>query len=45
VIFNSIKNISPSHLLDQDIYDFKELVPVLNTNKKMSELGFFGEKD
>jgi tRNA 2-thiocytidine biosynthesis protein TtcA len=33
VIFNSIKNISPSHLLDQDIYDFKDLMPILNASK------------
>lgn len=33
VIFNSIKNISPSHLLDKNIYDFKELMPILSTEK------------
>lgn len=33
VIFNSIKNISPSHLLDQNIFDFKALVPVLKNEE------------
>jgi tRNA 2-thiocytidine biosynthesis protein TtcA len=32
VIFNSIKNISPSHLLDQNIFDFKELAPIVGAS-------------
>jgi tRNA 2-thiocytidine biosynthesis protein TtcA len=37
VIFNSIKNISPSHLLDQSIFDFKELTPILSTQKVVKD--------
>lgn len=37
VIFNSIKNISPSHLMDQSIFDFKELAPILSTQKVVKD--------
>lgn len=34
VIFNSLKNISPSHMLDRNIFDFQTLTPILQTNIK-----------
>lgn len=37
VIFNSITNISPSHLLDHNIFDFKNLTPILNVNKAKAD--------
>ncbi|MFN6947195.1 MAG: tRNA 2-thiocytidine(32) synthetase TtcA [Cytophagaceae bacterium] len=37
IIFNALTNVSPSHLLDQDLYDFKNLVSLMGKEgEKMS---------
>lgn len=33
VIFNALKNISPSHMLDTNIFNFESLTPILSENK------------
>ncbi|MBX9850793.1 MAG: tRNA 2-thiocytidine(32) synthetase TtcA [Cytophagaceae bacterium] len=40
IIYNSIKNISPSHLFDSGLYDFEQLKPILKEDmvKSISDL-------
>lgn len=38
VIFNALKNISPSHMLDRNIFDFVNLTPILQTKAVKDDL-------
>jgi tRNA 2-thiocytidine biosynthesis protein TtcA len=35
IIYNALRNVSPTHLLDPQLYDFKNLQSLLTSDKEM----------